>query len=86
VCVYVAPLYRRNKNYAARVSYAADDAHRPPLHGFAASARDASGQTDGQSDRLTRYRFNGPFSGTTQVSRYQKGKTNLDINEARDSE
>jgi len=30
--------------------------------------------------------FNGPFSGTTQVSRYQKGKTNLDVTEARDSE
>ena len=23
--------------------------------------------------------FNGPFSGTTQVGRYQKGKTNLDL-------
>ena len=30
--------------------------------------------------------FNGPFSGTTQVSRYQKGKTNLDFTVARDSE
>ena len=30
--------------------------------------------------------FNGPFSGTTQVSRYQKGKTNLYFTEARDSE
>jgi len=30
--------------------------------------------------------FNGPFSGFTQVSRYQKGNTNLDFNEARDSE
>jgi len=29
---------------------------------------------------------NGPFSGTTQVSRYQKGKTSLDFTEARDSE
>jgi len=29
--------------------------------------------------------LNGPFSGTTQVSRYQKGKTNLDFTEARDS-
>jgi len=29
--------------------------------------------------------FNGPFSGTTQVGRYQKGKTNLDFTEARDS-
>jgi len=30
--------------------------------------------------------FNGPFFGTTQVNRYQKGKTNLDFTEARDSE
>ena len=30
--------------------------------------------------------FNGPFSGTTRVGRYQKGKTNLDFTEARDSE
>jgi len=30
--------------------------------------------------------FNGPFSRTTQVSRYQKGKTNLDFTKARDSE
>ena len=29
---------------------------------------------------------NGHFSVTTQVSRYQKGKTNLDFTEARDSE
>ena len=30
--------------------------------------------------------FNGPFSGTIQVSRYQKGKTKLDFTEERDSE
>ena len=30
--------------------------------------------------------FNGPLSGTTWVSQYQKGKTNLDFTEARDSE
>jgi len=30
--------------------------------------------------------FNGFFSGTTQVSWYQKGKNNLDFTEARDSE
>jgi len=30
--------------------------------------------------------FNGPFSGTTQVSPYQKGKTNLDFTGARDIE
>ena len=30
--------------------------------------------------------FNGLFSRTTRVSQYQKGKTNLDFTEARDSE
>jgi len=30
--------------------------------------------------------FTGPLSRTTRVSRYQKGKTNLDFTEARDSE
>ena len=30
--------------------------------------------------------FNGPLSGTTQVSQYQNGKTSLDFTEARDSE
>jgi len=30
--------------------------------------------------------FNGPWSGTTRVSRCQKSETNLDFTEARDSE
>ena len=30
--------------------------------------------------------LNGPFSGTTRVSQYQKGKTSQDFTEARDSE
>jgi len=47
------------------------------------------------NDRLSRnswktnthtHPFNGPLSGTTQVSRYEKGKTNLDFTEAKDSE
>ena len=36
--------------------------------------------------KLYTHPFNGPFSGTTQVSHYQKGKTNLDFAEASDSE
>ena len=36
--------------------------------------------------RLHTHPFNGPLSGTTQVSQYQKGKTNLDFTEARGSE
>jgi len=34
----------------------------------------------------THTRLTAPCSGTTRVSRYQKGKTNLDFTEARDSE
>jgi len=36
--------------------------------------------------RLLKQPFNSPLSGTTRVSWYQKGKTNLDFTEARDSE
>jgi len=36
--------------------------------------------------RHTHIRLTAFFSGTTQLSRYQKGKTNLDFTEARDSE
>jgi len=36
--------------------------------------------------QTTLHTFNGPLSRTTRVSRYQKGKTNLDFTEARDSE
>jgi len=32
------------------------------------------------------HQFNGTLSATTRVSRYQKGKTNLDFTRARDSE
>jgi len=37
-----------------------------------------------QQQQLLLHPFNGLFSGTTWVSRYQKGKTSLDFNEARD--
>jgi len=45
----VRPPYSRTKIYAARVSYTADDAHRPPLRAFPAAARAARG-TDRQTD------------------------------------
>ena len=37
------------------------------------------------NDHTRTHPFNGRLSGTTRVSRYQKGKTNLDFTEARDS-
>jgi len=39
-----------------------------------------------KDDNTHTHPFNGPLSRTTRVSRYQKGKTNLDFTEARDSE
>ena len=36
--------------------------------------------------RMCTLTFNGPLFGTTQMIRYQKGKTNLDFTEARNSE
>ena len=39
-----------------------------------------------RSQHTHTHTFNGPFSGTIQVGRYLKGKTNLDFTEARDSE
>jgi len=40
----------------------------------------------GTHTRTHTHPFNGPFSGTTRLGRYQKGQTSLDFNEARDSE
>ena len=44
-------------------------------------------QTDNHTNTNTRtHPFNGLLSGTTRVSQYQKGKTDHDFTEARDSE
>jgi len=39
----------------------------------------------GTSLQTYRHLFHGPFSGTTRVSRYQRGETNLDFTEAKDN-
>ena len=47
---------------------------------------DVTGFRSGHPASIHTQPFNSPFSRTTRVGRYQKGKTNLDITEARDSE
>jgi len=42
-------------------------------------------QQQRQQQQQQQHPFHGPLSGTTQGSRYQKGKTNLDFTEARDT-
>ena len=55
-----------------------------PIDWHQYSKYSSSSSNSSKTDRQTL--FNGPFSGTTQVSQYQKGKTSLDFTEARDSE
>jgi len=58
-----------------------------PNFQYAASFFDRNAScTSGYNYTTTLHTFNDPLSGTTRVSRYQKGKTNLDFTEARDSE
>jgi len=52
----------------------------PPISFFVLRHQFSLKQNTHTHTRLT------AFSGTIQVSRYQKGKTNLDFSEARDSE
>jgi len=75
------------------------NSHFPGEPGFISPSFSSTGGKHLQSDSLVlKYRretcytrththpFNGPFSRTAWVSRYQKGKTNLHFTEARDSE
>jgi len=66
---------REKKTLVFSVFCKDDDGYVPPLKHHIS-----------KGDTTYIHPFNGPFSRTTQVSRYQKGKTNLDFTEARDSE
>jgi len=69
-----------------------DAAPRPPAVQGAVSRPDAADLPAVPGKQLSlglqrhthTHTFNGSLSGTTRVSRYQKGKTNLDFTEARD--
>ena len=69
-----------------------DESLRVKQANFVMSNRVSDGVMDDETGELVEYwhththPFNGPFSRTTRVSRYQKGETNLDFTEARDSE
>jgi len=65
-------------------------ASTPPLSFYRPDALPAAQPTASKHSRQSmpqnKQPFNGPLSGSTQVSQYQKGNTNLDFTEARDSE
>ena len=48
-----------------------------------AAAKPAAWERENRGEHI--HTLHGPFSGTIQVSRYQKGKTNLDFTDARDT-
>ena len=56
-----------------------------PLHFVVFECSEVFAQHTAVLNLSVTHPFNGPFSGTTRVSRYQKGKTNLDFTEASDS-
>jgi len=62
-----------------------DSQVRPADHTYKYTRPQTKGQNERWPHQNTRP-FNSLSFGTTQVSRYQKGKTNLDFTEARDSE
>jgi len=64
---------------------ATDERPIAPPHLRQISVHTAVSSLGQKDDRYTHTRLR-PFSGTTRVSRYQKGKTNVDFTEARDSE
>jgi len=70
-CHYFPPGLQLPRPFCAWVQHANHPATEPPC--------------DAHTHTHT-HPFNGPMSRTTQVSRYQKGKTNLDFTGARDSE
>ena len=57
-----------------------------PFHNYDRSPNTTTTTTTTTTTHTHTQPFNCPFSRTTQVSRYQKGKTNLDFTVARDSE
>ena len=61
-------------------------AARPADSSSHAAARRAAANAARSATSSAHTRLTAPLSGTTRVSRYQKGKTNLDFTEARDSE
>jgi len=63
----------------------ADSQPKSPLN-RCSSCSISTYKTDRQNSYKYTHPFNGPLSGTTRVSRYQKGKINLDFTEARDTE
>jgi len=92
------PVYSRHSGWLCGPAVILAASHRPAnvpqhvrwAHLLATSSTVSTGrslQPRHQTVTNTHTRpFNGPLSGATRVSRYQKGKTNLDFIEARDSE
>jgi len=80
----------RSHIYQPTTSTQSQSAHpnqRRPEKTTVASSAFLNSLTDTHTHTHTHtHPFNGPFYGTTWVSQYQKGKTNLDFTKARDSE
>jgi len=77
------------KTIASKVKLPQTQTHQPitgPYYSHSTHSQPITGQYSSRSINTHTHPFNSPLSGTTRVSQYQKGKTNLDFTEARDSE
>ena len=77
--------HRRSRTVLERLSHAVENLHRGPAEGHVPRRLHLRVRL-GLVTHTHTHPLNGPFPETAQVSRYQKGKTNLDFTEARDSE
>jgi len=81
-----AALRRSELTPSARYTFSASAGDRLARRRTSPVAAGTTIDIDTHTRTHARTRLTAPFSGTTQVSRYRKGKTNLDFTEARDSE
>jgi len=90
---YTQPTHRCTNAFHFSCTDATISSYTQPTHRCTSPQLTARAHTRTHTHTRTRTRthththtFNGPFSGTTRVSQYQKGKTYLNFTEARDSE
>ena len=77
---------RSHLDDSEKTSLPTDVSGHRPLHRLNAKRSVSSPIKTARYTHTHTHSFNGPLSGTTRVGQYQKGKTNLDFTEARDSE
>jgi len=87
ICRWTFSMSSRSSRFCRMWTTAYDDAPTTAIrHSNNQNCRSSTWLNRRQLQQRHTHPLNGRLSGTTRVSRYQKGKTNLDFTEARESE